>query len=86
MLKLSSHPVRDATPGEVVLGQLNAHGVTWQDANEVLAQLPGDMGQHLVSVLETNPKHGVRQGRDDLALYLDCILTCQALRTLVEPY
>jgi len=86
MLKPSSHPVRDSASGEVVLGELNAHGIAWQDADEVLAELAGDVGKYLVPVLESNPEHGVRQGRDDLALYLNCILTCQALRTLVEPY
>ena len=38
--KSSSHPVCDATPGEVVGGELDADGVTGKDRDEGLAQLP----------------------------------------------
>src|SRR6185312_10858487 len=80
--KPSSHPVRDATPGEVIGTQLDAHGVAGQDADEVLAQLPGDMGENLVAILQSHLEHRVGQGEHYLALDLDRILLRQALRTL----
>src|SRR6187401_1550458 len=82
MRKPSSHPVRDATPGEVIGTELDADGVTGQDADEVLAQLSGDVREHLVPVLQSHLEHRVRQGEDHLALDLDGILFRQA-RTLV---
>src|SRR5687767_9042145 len=84
MQKPSSHPVRDATPGEVIRTQLDADGVTGQDADEVLAQLPGDVCEHLVPVLQAHLEYRVRQGEDHLTLDLDGILLRQATRTLVS--
>ena len=84
MQKLSSHPVCDATPGEVIWGELNADGVTGKDADEVLAQLPGNVSEHLVPVLQAHLEHRVWQGEDDLTLDLNGILLWQATRTLVS--
>ena len=83
MQKLSSHPVRDATPGEVIGRELDADGVTGKDADEVLAQLPGDVSEHLVPVLQAHLEHRVREGKDHFSFDLDGILLWQALRTLV---
>src|SRR5947207_12621788 len=77
-----SHPVRDSTPGEVVGTQLDADRVARQDADEVLSQLAGDMGEHLVPVLQAHLEHRVRERGHDLTLDLDGILFYQALRTL----
>src|SRR5947207_3884265 len=77
-----SHPVRDSTPGEVVGTQLDADGVARQDADEVLSQLAGDVGQYLVPVLQAHLEHRVREWGHDLTLDLDGILFRQALRTL----
>ena len=84
MQKLSSHPVRDATPGEVIWGELNADGVTGKDANEVLAQLPGDVCEHFVPILQAHLEHRVREGKDDFSFDLNGILLWQATRTLVS--
>src|SRR6187551_1982607 len=83
MRKPSSHPVRDATPGEVIGTELDADRVTGQDADEVLAELSGDVREHFVPVLQSHLEHRIRQGEDHLALDLNGILFLQA-RTLVS--
>src|SRR4029077_18749720 len=37
------------------------------------AHFPGNMGQDLLAVGESNPKHGIRQQLDDCALYFNCV-------------
>ena len=58
-------PVGDPTSAEVVGGELHLDAVPGQDADVVHAHLPGDVGQHLVAVLELDPEHGVRERLDD---------------------
>src|SRR3954453_7355158 len=57
-------PIGDSTSAEVVPCGLNLDAVSGQDADVVHAHLPGDVGQHLVAVLELDPEHGVRQRLD----------------------
>src|SRR6187549_1343429 len=83
MRKPSSHPVRDTTPSEVIGTELDADRVTGQDADEVLAQLSGDVREHFVPVLQSHLEHRVRQRENHFALDLDGILFWQA-RTLVS--
>ena len=52
------------------------------------AHLPGDVGQHLVAVLELDPEHGVRQRLDDRSLENDRVFLglgqCGTSRDLLE--
>ena len=60
--KPSSHPVCDPTSTEVVGAQLDPNGVTGKDADEVLPELSGDVGQDFMAVLQSHLEHRVRQG------------------------
>jgi len=53
--------IGDAASGEVVGSELHLNPITGQDADVVHTHLPGNMGQHLVPVLEFDAEHGVRQ-------------------------
>src|SRR3954470_15942777 len=64
-------PIGDPASAEVVGRQLNLDAVARQDADVVHAHLPGDVGEHLVAVLELDPEHGVRERLDDSALQHD---------------
>src|SRR3954447_24684932 len=64
-------PVDDATPGEVVRRELHHHAVLGEDPDVVLAHLAADVGEHLVSVGQLDPEHGVGKGLHDGALHLD---------------
>src|SRR5450432_4014739 len=63
--------VDDAAAGEVVRAELDDDPVTGQDADVVHAHLAADMSEHLVTVRQLDPEHGVRERLDDLALDLD---------------
>src|SRR6266536_4259409 len=62
--------VGDAALAEVVRRQGDGHGVTRQDADEVLAHLARDVGEHLVAVLQPDLEPGVGQCGGHLALDL----------------
>src|SRR5438105_7462026 len=64
-------PVDDAAPAEIVRRQLHGHLVAGQDANEVHAHLARDVRQDLVTILELDAEHRVRQRLDDGPLDLD---------------
>src|SRR5436190_24173752 len=63
--------IGDPTSGEVVRGELHLHAVAGQESDVVHAHLPGDVGQHLVAVLELDPEHGVRERLGHRALEHD---------------
>ena len=63
--------VRNATPGEVVRGELYLNLVAGQNTDVVHSHLSGDMRQYLVAILELNTKHGVRKRLDNGALKHD---------------
>src|SRR5581483_11314769 len=67
----SSVPVGDAAAGEVVGGELDLDAITRQDADVVLAHLPGDGREHCVAAVDLDPEHRARERLDDLALHLD---------------
>src|SRR2546423_2055835 len=66
--------VRDATPGEVIGGELHLNPVTRQDPDVVHPHLPGNMRQHLVAVLELHPEHGIRERLDNGSFHEDRIV------------
>src|SRR6476469_3828319 len=68
---LSLVSIGDPTSTEVVRSQLDLDLVTGKDPDVVHAHLSGDVGQHLVAVVELHPEHGVREGLYDRALQHD---------------
>src|SRR3954452_22580418 len=77
-------PVDDATPGEVVRREFHHHAVLREDPNVVLAHLAADVGEHLVSVGQLDPEHGVGKGLHYGALDLDhAFLLRHELRNLI---
>src|SRR5207237_6359620 len=56
---LSLVAVGDASPAQVVGGELDLHPVAREDADVVHANLPGDVGEHLVAVIELDEGHRV---------------------------
>src|SRR3954463_11938878 len=53
--------VGDAASGEVVRGQFDLDAIAREDPDVVHPHLPGDVGEDLVTVLELDAEHGVRQ-------------------------
>ncbi len=71
------HPEGDAAAGEVVGRELDLDAIAGEDADVVLAHLPGDASEDAVAVVQLDPEHGARERLDDLAfdldlLFLDC--------------
>jgi hypothetical protein len=58
-------PIGDATPTEVVGGDLHLHPIAREDADPVHAHLAGAVRQHLVAVVQLHPEDGVRERLDD---------------------
>ena len=61
--------VNDARLVDVLGGHFHLHQVTDGDLDEVLAQLSGDVGQHLVAVFEFDAEHGPWEDGDDFTFY-----------------
>ena len=61
-------PVGDPTSGEVVRSQFHLDLVAWEDPDVVHPHLPGNVREYLVSVVEFDLEHGIRQRFEDLAL------------------
>jgi hypothetical protein len=68
------HPEGDSAAGEVVGRELDLDAIAGEDADVVLAHLPGDASEDGVAVVELHPEHRRRERLDDLALYLDLLL------------
>src|SRR5512132_4007692 len=66
--------VGDATPAEVVGGELDLHAVAGENPDVVHPHLPGDVCEHLVPVLELDAEHGVRQRLDYRSLHQDRVV------------
>src|SRR5437870_11483073 len=64
-------PVGDPTSAEVVGRELHLHPVPREDADVVHAHLAGDVGQHLVAVVQFDAEHGVGERFHDGALQHD---------------
>jgi hypothetical protein len=63
--------VRDPATGQVVWRQLDSDTVTGQDPDEVHPQLPADVGEHPVAVLQLDREHGIRERLDDRSFDFD---------------
>src|SRR5918995_1750344 len=71
-------PVHDPAARQVVRRQLHQDPVPRQDPDVVHPHLPRDVGQHVVSVLELHPEHGVRERFGHRPFDLDRVLLRQA--------
>src|SRR5680860_163404 len=78
--------IGDAPTGEVVGRQLNLDAVAGQDSDVVHPHLPGDVSEHLVTVVELDSEHRVREGFGDLSLQHDGVFLglCQCSTFLEE--
>jgi hypothetical protein len=63
--------VDDASACEVIRREFNDHAVLRKDPDVVLPHLPADVGEHLVTVAQFHPEHGIRQWLDHSAFDLD---------------
>src|SRR5581483_3973367 len=69
----SAVSVGDATAAQVVGAQLHLDLVAGEDADVVLAHLPGDGREDGVPAVELHPEHRARERLDDLAFNLDLL-------------
>src|SRR5579862_1210927 len=74
---MSTVPVGDPTAVQVVGAQLHLDLVARQDADVVLAHLPGDGRENGVAAVDLYPEHRAREGFDDLAFDLDLLFLCR---------
>src|SRR6266516_2266048 len=70
---ISSVPVGDSTAVEVVRAELHLDLVPGEDADVVLAHLPGDRGENVMPGVELHPEHRARERLDDFAFHLDLL-------------
>jgi len=79
--------VCDPSPGQVIGRQLHRDLVTWKDANEMHAHFPRNVSQYSMSIVQLDPKHGVRQGFLNRALDFDHVFLChdKVFRFLFYP-
>ena len=70
---------------KIVGGQLYRHLVTRENLDEILAHLPGDMREHLVSVIEFDSKHGVGQWLNHRSLHLNHVFFRHSFLLLPIP-
>src|SRR6516165_1226138 len=66
-------PVGDPTASEVVGRELHLDLVAGEDADVVLAHLPGDRREDVVTTVELDAEHRARQGLGHLAFDLDLL-------------
>lgn len=57
-------PIRNATSGEVIRGDLDLHAVTRQNTNAVHTHLSGAVSENLVSIFQFDLEHGIWQRLD----------------------
>src|SRR5919204_303955 len=65
--------VGNAASREVVGRELDLHLVPGEDADVVLAHLPGDGGENRMSPVDLHPEHGARERLGDLSFDLDLL-------------
>src|SRR5215468_5987225 len=75
--------VGDSSASEVVGRQLDLDLVAGEDADVVLAHLPGDGREDRMPAVDLNPKHRAREGLGDLAFDLDLLFFVRQFAFLV---
>src|SRR5215470_2081246 len=71
---------RDSTAGEIVRRELDLDPVAGENADVVLAHLPGDGREDAVTAVELNPEHRAGERLDDLAFDLDLLFLDRHVR------
>ena len=71
---------------EVVRGHLDVDAVADADADEVLAHLAGNVGQHFVAVWQRHAKHGARQYLGHRAGQFNWFFFSQAILNLFKLF
>src|SRR5208282_2166508 len=75
--------VHDAAAREIVRRKLHRDAISGKNANEVLAHLSRNVGQHLMLVFELDAKHRVRQRLDDSRHHFDGVFLATFARLLL---
>src|SRR5690606_27063216 len=76
--------VGNAALAQVIRRQLNAHLVTSENADVVLAHLAGDVRGNDVPVFQLHAEHGVGQGVDDSAFHFEAVFFRHAVKPSVS--
>ena len=88
-------PIGNATPLQVIGGQLDLNFVAGKNADVVHAHLSGDVGQNFMPVVELDAKHCVREGLKNSPFEQYCVFfgfrqclafRCAAVRTAAVGY
>src|SRR5260370_42355467 len=66
-------PEDDPAAGQIAGRELHQHPVLRQDLDVVLADLPADVCEHPVTVLEFHGEHGAAQALDDVPFDFDAV-------------
>src|SRR6476659_6449491 len=75
------HPEGDSAAGEVIGRELDLDTIAGEDADVVLAHLPGDTSEDAMAIVELHPEHRAGERFHDLALDLDLLfLDCHFAR------
>lgn len=72
----SSGPEYNATPRQVIRGELYSYLVPGQDADVVHTHLSGDVSQDHMPILELDPESCIRQVLYYFALHLNYVVFC----------
>src|SRR5690242_18953347 len=77
--------VGEAAAGQVVRRELDLHLVAGKNPDVVLAHLPGDGREDLMTSLDLHPEHRARERLGDLAFDLDLLFSVRQLSYLLRP-
>lgn len=59
--------VGDAPSRQVIRGKLDSHPITWQDADVIRPHFAGEVAEDIMTIIELDRKHSVRERVDDAA-------------------
>src|SRR5450759_2087341 len=65
-----------ANAGQVVRREFDPDAVSGQDSDDIHPELPGDMGQHAVAVLQLDREHRIWERLDDRSFDFDRVSLC----------
>ena len=68
---MSSGPVYNSPPGQVIRGQFHRHGIAGQYFDEMHPHFSRYVGKDPVAVVKLHAKHGIGKGFDDPSLHND---------------
>jgi len=79
---LRPEPVGDPSSCQVIWRKLDPDTIARQDSDEVHPQLPGNMRENFVTIVQLNAKHRVRQWLGHFALNFDNVLLWHRLPSI----